>query len=313
VQSSPQPAPRPSGKALREISRKKWRIVDSIYTTPQRPAFGDGRTGNGTLSCRIHEQRLLLKRQGRARFLNPVTGVAECLAYGNCPDDAGRSVLRKVGPAPVRSAKSLCMLFPRAARSWPLICCTEGKYATEFIGGHMRLKTLFIAGVLFVNSVGIASAQECYESSIRSPSPFMGNNGEIFRLADGSLWEVKYEYGYLYEYYPSVIICPSRGKLAINGKSLNVEQVGGRQPARKPQLRQATPAEVIESQIDGEFSGWDGETIFKLTNGQIWQQAAYAYTYTYKYRPKVLVFRSSDGYQMQVEGMDNRIWVTRLR
>lgn len=67
----------------------------------------------------------------------------------------------------------------------------------------------------------------CYEATIMKPSPFMGNNGEIFKLNDGSLWEVKYEYEYLYEYYPEVIICPSKGKLVIDGKSLNVEPVGG--------------------------------------------------------------------------------------
>ena len=67
----------------------------------------------------------------------------------------------------------------------------------------------------------------CYEASITKPSPFMGNDGEIFKLDDGSLWEVKYEYEYLYEYYPEVIICPSKGKLVIDGKSLDVEYVGG--------------------------------------------------------------------------------------
>jgi hypothetical protein len=141
----------------------------------------------------------------------------------------------------------------------------------------------------------------------------MGNNGEIFKLADGSLWEVKYEYEYLYEYYPDVIICPSRGKLAIKGKTLNVERVGGRKSEPAPQTRQAPSAEVIESQIEGEFSGWDGETIFKLTNGQIWQQAAYAYTYSYKYRPKVLIFRTTRGYEMHVEGMDKKIRVIRIK
>ena len=34
---------------------------------------------------------------------------------------------------------------------------------------------------------GRADAQDCYESSILSPSPFMGKNEEIFKLADGSL------------------------------------------------------------------------------------------------------------------------------
>lgn len=34
---------------------------------------------------------------------------------------------------------------------------------------------------------------------------------------------------------------------------------------------------AIETQIDGDFSGWEGETIYKLRNGHIWQQARYHY------------------------------------
>lgn len=67
-----------------------------------------------------------------------------------------------------------------------------------------------------------AEATDCYESTIVTPSPFMGNNDEIFKLADGTIWQVKYEYEYLYEYLPNVVICPSRGVLVINGKTLNV-------------------------------------------------------------------------------------------
>lgn len=87
---------------------------------------------------------------------------------------------------------------------------------------------------------GRAAAQSCYESSILSPSPFMGNNGEIFKLADGSIWEVKYEYEYLYEYYPSVIICPSRGKLILGEKSLNVQQVSSGQRGASPRGSRST-------------------------------------------------------------------------
>jgi len=78
--------------------------------------------------------------------------------------------------------------------------------------------------------VGNAYGQACFETSIINPTPFMGNDGEIFRLADGSMWEVKYEYEYLYEYYPTVLICPSRGRLIIKNKSLNVQQLS---PARR--------------------------------------------------------------------------------
>ena len=174
----------------------------------------------------------------------------------------------------------------------------------------MAVKKFFVFCVLFVLA-GISCAQNCYQSSIVSPSPFMGNNGEIFKLADGSLWEVKYEYEYLYEYLPDVIICPSKGKLAIKGKSLNVEQVGGTRVT--PPSGKSQSVDVIESQIEGGFSGWEGETIFKLTNGQIWQQSRYAYTYRYKYRPKVLIFRTNGGFELQVEGMDQRISVARIQ
>lgn len=74
----------------------------------------------------------------------------------------------------------------------------------------------------------------------------------------------------------------------------------------------ATPS-VIETQIDGEFNGWEGETIVKLMNGQIWQQTEYHYHYHYAYMPKVLVYRSGGGYKMKVEGVEKAVGVERLR
>jgi hypothetical protein len=145
------------------------------------------------------------------------------------------------------------------------------------------------------------------------PTPFMGNNGEVFKLADGSMWEVKYDYEYMYEYYPRVIICPARGTLIVGRQTLNVQQVS---PAGRPftgaPVLGSTPG-VIESRIDGVFSGWQGETIFTLQNGQIWQQSSYAYKYRYAYSPKVLIYRSGSGYKMRVDGVDGDIAVTRLK
>lgn len=70
---------------------------------------------------------------------------------------------------------------------------------------------------------------------------------------------------------------------------------------------------AIESQIDGTFEGWSGETVFKLTNGQIWQQSSYAYTYHYAYRPDVLVYSGSGGCKLKVDGVSDSISVRRLR
>ena len=125
-----------------------------------------------------------------------------------------------------------------------------------------------------------AGQPSCYLSSIMNPSPFMGNDGEIFKLSDGSIWEVKFEYEYLYEYYPQVLVCPGRGKLTVKGKTLNIQLISA--SSALPSLPHAAPhstaggANVIESRIDGEFTGWSGDTIFKLRNGQIWQQSSYA-------------------------------------
>ena len=70
---------------------------------------------------------------------------------------------------------------------------------------------------------------------------------------------------------------------------------------------------VIESQIDSDFDGWEGETIVKLTNGQIWQQSEYYYVYHYAFMPKVLIFRSSYGFKMKVDGVEKPVGVTRLK
>ena len=74
----------------------------------------------------------------------------------------------------------------------------------------------------------------------------------------------------------------------------------------------ANCSSTIESQIDGTFEGWDGETIFKLTNGQIWQQTEYHYTYHYAYRPRVTIFNSSGGCKLMVEGVSQTIRVRQL-
>jgi hypothetical protein len=82
--------------------------------------------------------------------------------------------------------------------------------------------------------------------------------------------------------------------------------------ARTPRGGRTTSG-VIESQIDGDFEGWEGETIVKLMNGQIWQQIEYHYEYHYAFMPEVLIYQSSGGYKMKVEGTDVAVGVFRLK
>jgi hypothetical protein len=60
--------------------------------------------------------------------------------------------------------------------------------------------------------------------------------------------------------------------------------------------------------VDGEWSGWSGDTIVQLTDGSVWRQDEYHYSYHYSYRPKVEI---SNG-KMLVKGMNRAIRVRRL-
>lgn len=44
------------------------------------------------------------------------------------------------------------------------------------------------------------------QASIISPTPFMGNNNELFKLDNGMIGEVRYAYEYMYEYYPEKLL-----------------------------------------------------------------------------------------------------------
>ena len=84
----------------------------------------------------------------------------------------------------------------------------------------------------------------------------------------------------------------------MNGKKLNATPLSGT---------------VIESKIDGESEGFEGDTIFKLMNGQIWQQIDGKYKYKYKYMPRVTIISNGNSGKMSIEGIDKTIKVVRIR
>lgn len=101
----------------------------------------------------------------------------------------------------------------------------------------------FLLSVFAVGWARTADAASCIRTTIVSPSPFMGNNDEIFKTDDGRLWEVKHEYEYLYEYYPTVDIC-GESKLLIRGKVLNIALVSNSKRAG-PSSQTRHPVTVI--------------------------------------------------------------------
>lgn len=121
-------------------------------------------------------------------------------------------------------------------------------------------------------------------------SSFEGfNQDAIFKMNNGTYWvQAKYRYWYHYAYRPDVVITQEDGHyiLHVAGQSIEVRRLNN----------------VIESNIEGNFEGWNRDKVYKLTNGQMWKQKNYKYEYKYAYRPEVIIAEVNGSYVMQVEG-----------
>ena len=123
----------------------------------------------------------------------------------------------------------------------------------------------------------------------RIAGSFYGFSGDqLFKLSNGSYWiQTKYKYWYHYKYRPEVVITQENGVhvLTAVGRSIPVRRV----------------FDVIESRIAGAFTGWKGDSMYALENGQIWQQSVYKYEYKYAYRPDVIIYPTGSTYKMRVD------------
>jgi hypothetical protein len=78
--------------------------------------------------------------------------------------------------------------------------------------------------------------------------------------------------------------------------------------------RQSGSAQEIQSRYDGQFTGWSGNTLFRLENGQVWKQAQSGRVSARVAHPTVTIKRTALGsYRMNVEGLGESIRVERVR
>lgn len=155
-------------------------------------------------------------------------------------------------------------------------------------------------------------------------------NGQFIRLEDDSLWEVSALdriNSSLWLPTDNILVVESKNPLypyklvakrdTAEAKLVTADAasaaIGERSLSGHARVAPNASASVIESKVDGEFIGWEGETIVKLANGQIWQQSEYFYHYHYAFRPDVLIFRSGAGWKMKVQGVDRAVGVVRLQ
>ena len=71
--------------------------------------------------------------------------------------------------------------------------------------------------------------------------------------------------------------------------------------------------DVIESQINGVFNGFQHGNIYELMNGQAWQQIDQTYNNNNLYVPRVMIFERNSYFYMKVDGMGEIITVQQIR
>jgi hypothetical protein len=178
-----------------------------------------------------------------------------------------------------------------------------------------------ITGVIFVVLLMVTSSAygdwEYYETTevkgtisgtIKKDTIIQLKSGSIYQVSDRTRQRVR-------ERNPETIVLRDgkKFKLIIDGfdEPLVCVQLAG--PGSKNEAKPEVTPKVVESEIDGDFEGWEGETIFKLANGQIWQQSKYAYTYHYAYSPDIIIINIDGVWKMKVEDVDEMIEVKRLK
>jgi hypothetical protein len=167
----------------------------------------------------------------------------------------------------------------------------------------MKFKVLLLLILTFFKTMVYAQDWKLYQkTSIKGTISGSINKGYLFKTSDREFFEIiERTRQRVRERNPDVTIYKS-------GSDYKLEIEGFDEPVICRKI-----SDVIETTIDGEFKGWDGSTIFKMTNGQIWQQSEYAYMYHYAYRPSVTIYESKDGIKMKVEDVDELITVKKLK
>jgi len=103
-----------------------------------------------------------------------------------------------------------------------------------------------------------------------------------------------------FEYFPSDWSVENLGHSAINVPITKLFAVSMPDP-EIIEVPVPVGGNALVSQIYGNFDGWDGDTIFELVNGQVWQQAEYKYQYFYLYQPDIVIYEKYGSYYASVD------------
>lgn len=76
--------------------------------------------------------------------------------------------------------------------------------------------------------------------------------------------------------------------------------------------RQSRPCLVTEDELTGNCKGWDGATVFALTNGEVWQQSRFRSRQLHLCSPAVRIWRFGYSFWLEIEGISEILPVQRV-
>ena len=72
--------------------------------------------------------------------------------------------------------------------------------------------------------------------------------------------------------------------------------------------------QMIKGRLKGKFDGWDGDTKFRLNNGQVWQQrAGGTYNAADRTQPEIIIEKSRFGYYLRIVETGRTVGVRRIK
>lgn len=69
---------------------------------------------------------------------------------------------------------------------------------------------------------------------------------------------------------------------------------------------------ITEDELSGACCGWDGATVFRLSNGEVWQQCAFRARRLYLSCPEIRVWRCAGKHWLEVAGVGEILPVERV-
>ena len=162
------------------------------------------------------------------------------------------------------------------------------------------LLTIVISCLLLL-PVNAFTAQLVCESNIEGDfEGFVQDN--IYELDNGSYWiQTDYKYKYHYAYRPKAAVVMDGNAFYLFVE--NMEESVSVDPVKV----------VMKSSIENDFDGWDGDTIIKLSNGSVWEQADYQLEIIVTVMPKVVIFKIGNKYFAKVDQTKKLVRVERLK